>query len=418
MKKKILIVGNSAKEYSLTKWLSKDNEIFITSANKNFGDFATCVDIRENATSELLEFVMENGIDLTMVTSHIALQTNIATLFTNNNQDIFAPSLAVCKLIYDKALTKKVLYKLRIPTPKFGIFEKQAMALDYIKNLHQPFVIKTNDASSAVVLTSQNVAKNVLECHFAEKSQKVIIEDYVFGTPFAFYVITDGYKALPFGSSLIYKHLLDGDGGQLTTGMGACSPNYKISIEQENNIMDTCIYPILEYFEREGNVYSGILCLQGIISEDGNIQIIGLQPFMSDCDCQTVLNNIEENFNLYDLFKSCTLATFSDEYDYIPQKNKASASLVLCCTHKNSKDNIIAGLDDLDENTNISFFPIVKQNKYLEYEADYGPNIVITTEAGTHNNALEKLYSEAENVSYKGIRYRKDIGKNPTNDLC
>ena len=43
------------------------------------------------------------------------------------------PSLG--EFITDKYLMKKCLYKLRIQTPKFGIFEKQNMAADYIKNL-------------------------------------------------------------------------------------------------------------------------------------------------------------------------------------------------------------------------------------------------------------------------------------------
>ena len=66
-----------------------------------------------------------------------------------------------------------MLYKLNIPTPKFGIFEKQNIAVDYIKNLKTPFVIKTNERSSAVVLTSQKSAKIILDSGFAQKNQKL-----------------------------------------------------------------------------------------------------------------------------------------------------------------------------------------------------------------------------------------------------
>ncbi|MCM1073855.1 MAG: hypothetical protein NC334_08620, partial [Bacteroides sp.] len=154
MSKKILIIGNTARVYSLAKKFAVNNEVFVAPGSPMIGEFATNVDLRD--ASEILEFVMENGIDLTIPVVRLE---GIVELFNNNNQKIFAPSEAASKLITDKVLMKKVLYKLRIPTPKFGIFEKPNMVMDYIKNLKNPFVIKTNEPSSAVVLTSQKEAK-------------------------------------------------------------------------------------------------------------------------------------------------------------------------------------------------------------------------------------------------------------------
>ena len=74
------------------------------------------------------------------------------------------------QIIFDKAYSKKMLYKLKVPTPKFGIFEKQNMAQDYIKSYKQPFVIKTNEPSSAVVLTSPLAAKTILNSYYSQKN--------------------------------------------------------------------------------------------------------------------------------------------------------------------------------------------------------------------------------------------------------
>ena len=154
MKKKILIIGNSAKEYALAKKLSLKHEVYVTPSSDTIKEFATCIDIREDKSSELLEFVMENGIDLTIPVSTMALKSDIVELFNKNNQAIFAPQRNAAKLVLEKALAKKILYKLRIPTPRFGIFEKQNMVLDYIKNLKNPFVLKTDDNNSAAIFTS------------------------------------------------------------------------------------------------------------------------------------------------------------------------------------------------------------------------------------------------------------------------
>lgn len=409
MRKKILIIGNGAKEYALARKLSEKHEIFITPASDTLKEFAECIDIREDNSKELLEFVMENGIDMTIPVSPKALNSDIVPMFSQNNQQIFAPCREAFKLTADKALAKKVLYKLRIPTPKFGIFEKQNMVLDYIKNQKCPFVLKNNDTNSATVFTSLLSAKSFVDRSFIEKNKSLIIEDYIYGTPFSFYTITDGYKALPIGSSITYKHALEGDGGQLTGGMGSCSPNYKLSMEQEYFLMDNVIYPTLDYFEIEGNPYLGILGVNGILTDDGRIFVLGWQNFMQDCDADAVLALIDED--LYSLFESCIIGSFSDEKDCIRIQNQYTSSVVLKCNNKINNENIIKGLDAVDDNVIISFYPTVKKNRYLEYEAENGPAIVLTVKAATLTRAVNTVYSELKEVHFNGMSYRKDICK-------
>ena len=409
MSKKIFIIGNSANVYALAKKLSDGNEIFVAPGSDAIKEFATCVDIREDSALELLEFAMENGIDLTIPFSEKSLKSNITTIFNNNNLQIFAPSTQIANAIFDKALVKKMLYKLRIPTPKFGIFEKQNMAQDYIKSYKQPFVIKTNEPSSAVILTSPLAAKTILNSYYSQKNQKVIIEDYIWGTSFSFYAITDGYKALPLGSSIVYKHSLDGGGGQLTTGMGACSPNYKLSFQNEEFLMNDVIYPIIEYFERENEPYLGIISVNAILTEDGNIQVLGLNSILNDCDADAVLSLVDEN--LVDLMEKCILGSFSDDVDYIKQKDLSATSIVLVCKNAQNNQNAIENIDSLDDETMYSIYPNVNKNKYLEFEANQGPVMVLSSIARTVSSSSKKVYEQAELIKFKGISYRKDICK-------
>ena len=409
MQKKILIIGNSLKAYSLAKLLSSKYEIYITPASDTLKEFTNTLDIREDNIAELLEFVLENGIDLTIPVSEECLKTDIVEIFNKNNLQIFAPNKEAASIVFDKAYAKKVLYKLRIPTPRFGIFEKQNMVMDYIKNLKNPFVLKTNTNNSAAVFSSFNIAKNCIDFSFIEKNKKIIIEDYIYGTPFSFYTITDGYKALPIGSSINYKQQLDGDGGQITSGMGACSPNYKLTLEHEYFLMDNVIYPTLDYLEIGGYPYIGILGINGVLQNDGTISILGYQAFMNDTDAYIILNSINEN--LYDLFISCTLGSFSDEYDNIQLNESFATSLVLSNKYRDNTENIITGLEDLEENTFVGFYPNVKKNKYLEYEAPSKEVLLIATQAPSVSSSTKKMYKEAENINFKGLYCRKDICK-------
>lgn len=407
MKKKILIIGNSAKAYALAKKLSEKHDIYITPASDTLKEFATCLDIREDNAGEILEYAMENGIDMTIPISETTLKTDIAAKFTQNNLQIFAPVANAARIAYDKSLAKKILYKLRIPTPKFGIFEKQNMVLDYIKNLKNPFVLKNNDNNSAAVFTSFQSAKTIVDASFIEKDKRIIIEDYIYGTPFSFYALTDGYKALPIGSSITYKHSLEGEGGQLTSGMGACSPNYKLTLQHEYFLMDNVIYPTLDYLEIEGNPYLGILGVNGILTDDGRIYVLGWHSFMQDADAAAVLDVLDED--LYSMFESCTIGSFSDEIETIHLQNKSAVSLVLVDKNKQNKENVITGLDNLDEETLVTYYPDVAKNRYLEYEANTGSVLVLTASASTSSRAVERVYSEAQEINFSGISYRKDI---------
>ena len=128
---------------------------------------------------------------------------------------------------------------------------------------------------------------------------------------------------------------------------------------------------------------------------------------MQDADTASVLEVLDED--LYGLFNSCILGTFSDEVSGINFKDKYSVSLVLNCNNKENKENSIQGLDNLDENTTVSFYPQVTKNRYLEYEANNGAVMVLTTSASTVARASKLVYEEASEVNFNGIYYRKDI---------
>lgn len=408
--KKILIVGNNATSYALALKISENNEIYVTSNSNVFDGIAKNVDIRETNPKELLEFALENGIDITIPVAEKALNSDITSIFNANNQQIFGPAKSVAEIAIDKSNAKKLLYKLRIPTPKFGIFDKENSVIDYIKKQKTPFVLKTNESNSATILTSQDSGIKIASSCFIDKNAKLIIEDYVYGTPFSFYTITDGYKALPFGNSLIYKHSLEGNGGQLTTGMGACTPNYKLSFENEYFIMDNVIYPTLDYFEIGGNPYVGILGVNGIITDNNEIKILGYQPFLQDCDAANIINTIDED--ILDLFEACIIGSFSDEFDNINYKDCTAVSLTLHSKMTDKKTDIISGIDEISENTIKTFFPNnINKNKYFEYETAAGAVMTLTALSSTPSGASKKVYDDLKEISFCGIKYRKDICK-------
>lgn len=408
--KKVLIIGAGACEYTLAKKLTEleeISEVFVAPGNNAMKEFCTVVDIRESSVQELLEFALENAIDMTIASSEEAIKNDISALFQQNNQMIFAPSKESAGICTSKAQGKKFMYKNRIQCPKFGIYDKPSLAIDYVTKSNLPVVIKTDSHQGnkgIMVCNALSVAKNYIEELFDSTEKKVIIEDFILGHEFSFYVITDGYHALPLGSVATYKYELEGNGGLTNSGMGGYSPDYKISYQLEQKIMQQIIYPTLNSLQHQHNPYVGILGVDLILTENNQLFSIEFNSFLQTPDCQAILALLNEN--IYHLFQACIVGSFADDYEYLNIEDNNAISCVLLAK---KEGEIIEGLDNLDEETQITHFNTTK-NQYLEYETGQGRTLVLTRKARVLSKAKEDLYDEISMINFNGKKYRKDIG--------
>lgn len=404
-KKKVLIVGNSAKEYALVKkFKNYDCDIFVLSGNSAISELAECVDIREENVQEILEYVLENAIDLTIVTSEVAIKNNIAELFQTNNQLIFCPTAQSAQFTLSRSAGKRFLYKLRIPTPRFGIFDKLPLAIDYLKNAPMPQVIRADENSNSadrLVCTTFAASKTFVEDLFNKDENKVVLEDYVYGHEFTIYVVTDGYSALHLATVANYMFAEDGDGGILTSGVGAYTPDYKISSDIENSVMQNVVERVLASLQRKETPYLGVLGIDCVLTTDGNFVTLDFKPFLSDHDAEAVLNLVDEN--LLTLFEACAVGSFADDYEKIDVSDNSSVS---CVISSRKKGEIIKGLELVE--SDITHFATTK-NKYFEYETVEGKTLVLTKTAKTLSRARKHLYEDVELISFSGKKCRNDI---------
>lgn len=412
--KKVLIIGHSAREYTLAEKFSKLDEVaevFVAPGNDAMKEFCTVVDIRESNVQELLEFALENAIDLTIASSELAIKNDITSLFQQHQQMIFAPTKESANICLSKTNGKKFMYKTRIPCPKFAVFDKASLAIDYVKKSNMPVVIKTDEhqEKGVLVCSSFSIARIFIEELFDSGEQKVLIEDYVYGHEFSFYVITDGYHAIPLGSVATYKSELEGNGGHLTSGIGSFTPDYRISKQIERRILQQIIYPALNTLARHQTPYVGILGVDLVINDMDQLFTLEFNSFLQTPDSQGILALLNED--IYHLFQACVIGSFADDYEQIDISDSYAVSCVLSEKKSDSiQNNVISGLDDLDGDTQVAHFN-TKLNAYLEYEAVEGRTIVLTRTARVLSKAVEDLYEEVAAVKFDGIKYRRDIAR-------
>ncbi len=408
-KKKVLIIGHSAKEHALAKKLLLNEnveKIYAAPGNVAISQICECVDIREDNPQELLEFVLENGIDLTIASSKDAIKADVAELFQANSQLIFAPSAQAASFALSRSDSKKFMYRQRIITPKFGIFEKQPLALDYVKNANYPIIIGADeDSDTAVksVCAAPALARRTVEDLFLHDEKKVIIEDVVNGHDFTLYVITDGYHALPLAVTGDYRFMEDGNGGLYTSGSGCYVPDYKVSEKLIASVMNNVVFNILQSLEHRQMPYLGILGVECVLTGEENFVTTGFTTFLKDHDADAVLNSVDEN--LVNLFEACAIGSFADDYENILHSNLSSVSAVLFARNDGY---VIEGLDKVDELTDVSHFA-TRKNEYLEYETNKGRTLVVTHASSTFSGAKRLLYENIEAINFKNKKCRTDI---------
>ena len=384
-KKKILIVGNL---YPLISRITRDvEEVFVAPGDEIISKIATCVDIREDNPNELLKFALDNNIDLTIVASEKAIESDIASVFQANEMPIFGPTAQSAECVLKKSSGKKFLYKLHAKTPKFGIFDKSQLALDYIKNATFPIVISSDSVDSQkYCCTTFERAKYHIEDLFISGTDKVVIQDFVYGSEFSFYAVSDGYHAVPLTTSHNFKFSENGDSGILTNGVGAYVPDNSLSRETMLSVFNDVLLKAVSALEANGSPYMGIIGVDAVLTADG-VSILNFKPMFSQIDAQAVLNNIDED--LIDLFEACANGFFADEYDDVLVNSDVSVS---CFIRPRNNSFVLPEAELIDSSV------LKLQNGY-----------VLTSSARTLNRAKQILKDDIENIGVNNIKYRSDI---------
>lgn len=405
-KKNILIIGKGAVASSLAKKISRYEDVekvFIASGNGIESVNYTNVDIREDDLTGLLKFALENEIYLTVPVSLAALQADVVSFFMENGQNIFGPTRTACEIALNKAVGKKFLYKIHAQTSKFGIFDKLNVAQDWLKSATYPVTIKCNEKNSQgdrLVCTTPSLSERFLDTLFSRNETGVLVEEFTFGHNFTVYFMTDGYSAIPFATVGNYKFVEEGNGGLLTDGVGAYSPDYKVSqliISRVENVVRNTLVAL----DKKGEPYVGILGVDCTLTGEDKFFVNEFKPFLSNFDAPTVLATVEEN--LVDVFEACVQGLFADEYESIKTNDLHSIGVVV---NARNGGKLISGLDKIEDFDSVDF--INGDGRYTVQ----GENFVLTRCATTLSRAKNRLYDDLSEISFDGMKYRKDICQN------
>ncbi len=421
---KVLVIGSGGREHALVWKIhqsKKVEQVFCAPGNAGIKKIAECVDISVTDVKGLLDFVIKNEIDLTIVGPEAALVEGVVDVFEKAGKRIFGPTKKASILEGSKVFTKEFMEKYKIPSAEFKVFKDAKKAKKYIDKKGVPIVVKADGLAAGkgvVVASTIDEAKEAVDSimkdkAFGDAGDKIVIEACLPGEEASFIAFTDGKTIIPLPSSQDHKAAYDGDKGPNTGGMGAYSPAPIVTPEITEYVMKNVMYPTIEGLEKEGRPYKGML-YAGLMIDGDDIKVLEFNCRFGDPEAQPLLMRLKSD--IIDLFNGVvdgTLDKVEVNIDPRPTVCVVMASGGYPAKYDNGK--IISGLLNASKVPGVEVFHAGTARKNNRVVNSGGRVLGVTAIGRNLQEAINRSYRAAEKINWSNCFFRKDIGMKAIN---
>ncbi len=415
---KVLVVGNGGREHALT-WKIKQSplvsEVYCAKGNAGIWKIAKKVDIDPNDVEKIAKFAKEEGIDLTVVGPEQPLSLGIVDQFEKLGLKIFGHKKDSAILEASKVFAKNFMKKYGIPTAFYETFEEEERAIEFVKKMGTPIVIKADGLAAGKGVVIANTEEDAIQTikdmfggKFGEASKRIVIEEFLDGEEASYIAMVNGDKLVPMATSQDHKQVFDGDKGPNTGGMGAYSPAPIIDKNLEKEILEKVMYPTLNGMINEGRRLRGFLYAGLMIGSKG-INVLEFNVRMGDPETQPILRRLESDLvqHILDIIDG-NIEKVSPKWS-----DKWSIGVVMASKGypgKYEKGKVITGIEEAEKDPDIVVFHSGTDIKDGKLITNGGRVLTVTAIGDTLKEAKEKVYRAVEKIHFEGAHYRKDIG--------
>ena len=417
----ILIIGNGGREHALA-WKAAQSplasKVFVAPGNAGTALESAVENVNISATDvpALVKFAQENNIGLTIVGPEAPLVVGVVDAFESAGLTIFGPRQAAAQLEGSKAFTKDFLARHNIPTAEYQNFTDVDQALAYVREKGAPIVVKADGLAAGkgviVAMTLQEAEEAIKDMlsgnAFGEAGSRVVIEEFLDGEEASFIVMVDGVNVEPMATSQDHKRVGESDKGLNTGGMGAYSPAPVVTQEIHNRVMEQIIYPTVRGMAAENNVYKGFLYAGLMIDKNGQPKVIEFNCRFGDPETQPIMMRMKS-----DLVELC-LKACEGKLNEVKSEWAEEAALGIVLAAEGYPGDYRKN----DEIHGIPVQPAQGEKVFLAGVAEKDGKLVtnggrvlcVTALGNTVFDAQQKALKLAEQVTWTGRFYRRDIG--------
>ena len=299
---KILLIGSGGREHALAWKLAQSpstTRLFAAPGNPGIAQFATLVDLNVADHAAVLQFCIDEGIELVVVGPEAPLVAGLADDLRAAEIPVFGPSKAAAQLEGSKGFVKDLCAANDIPTAGYVRHDNADAALASLDRFGLPVVIKADGlaAGKGVIIAetradAEAAIRDMFDGSFGSAGAEVVIEEFMTGEEASLFAITDGDSVVRFGSAQDHKRVGDGDTGPNTGGMGAYSPARVLTAALEDQAMEEIVLPTVRAMKAAGTPYSGVMYAGLMLTEDGP-KLVEYNCRFGDPECQVLMTRYQ-----------------------------------------------------------------------------------------------------------------------------
>lgn len=414
----LLVIGSGGREHGLCWKLAKSNKvkkIYCAPGNGGTAQVAENIDIQSNDIDGLLDFALNNNIDLTIVGPEDPLVLGVVDKFEEHGLKIFGANKKAAQLEGSKDFSKRFMQRHDVATAKYKSYDSFHEAIKGLEEFNYPLVIKADGlclGKGVVICDSKEMAEDTLEDIlnnriFGDEGSSVVIEEFLDGIEASLLCFVSDGKVIPMESAKDYKKIHDGDKGPNTGGVGCYSPSPLFTHELMEKIQKEVLDKIILGLEKDDLFFNGILFI-GLMIVKGEPMVLEFNVRFGDPETEVLMPRLKSD--LVDLIeKSIDGSIKESDLMWTDEVCLTVVTTSEGYPDKYEKGFKITGLNELKDDI------VVFHNgtKVIDGElvTNGGRVMSITTLGCTMEDARTKIYNEIGKINFQGITFRNDIGK-------
>lgn len=416
---KVLVVGGGGREHTIIWKLAQSPlkpELYAAPGNGGIAELATCVNIKATDVEGVVRFAKEEKIDLTVVAPDDPLMLGMVDRLEEAGLKAFGPRQNAAIIEGSKVFSKDLMKKYGIPTAGYEVFDDSEAAIDYLKTVSYPTVVKAEGLALgkgviiAADFTEAEAAVRDIMCDkvFGDAGSRVVIEEFLTGQEVSVLAFTDGKTLYPMVSAQDHKRAYDNDEGLNTGGMGTFSPSRLYSDDIHAECMQNIFLPTVEAMNKEGRPFKGVLYF-GLIMTKNGVKVIEYNARFGDPETQVVLPRLKTD--LLEIFMAVAderLGELTVEWE-----DNAAVCVVMASggyPKKYESGLPITGISDAEALGNVTVFHAGTKKDGDSLLTAGGRVLGVTAVSKTLDEAIKDAYSGVSKIHFDKAHFRTDIG--------
>ncbi len=430
---KVLVVGKGGREHALAWKIAQSfyvDKLFCFPGNAGIAKVAEIPDIADDSVESLLNFALQESIDLTVVGPEDYLAKGIVDAFEAKGLRIFGVNKEAAQLESSKAFAKEVMKSANIPTAAYSTVTDFETGNKILKSSKYPVVLKADGlaAGKGVIICGAydeavSELSQMLGGKFKSAGTKVVIEEFLKGEELSLLLLTDGTNVKPLLFSQDHKALNDGDTGLNTGGMGAYTPVKSGTSELYEKVDKSVTQPLLKELKKRGINYRGILYI-GLMVVEGEPYVLEYNVRFGDPETEPLMFMLisdiipyfwavagKEGSSLRGKDENMPLFTTLESLPDLVWRSGYGMCVVLASggyPESYEKGKIISGLDSVD-NDCVVFHAGTKFDASGNIVTDGGRVLMVTSGGKNINEAVENTYKNVAKITFDKAYFRHDI---------